>query len=84
MAGSNSRRGCTVRRAVGVGSGNTVDWIEADYEGEGLRFQAEEVHRCLAAGETESAVAPLEETLALAHTMDQIRAQIGVVYDADK
>jgi predicted dehydrogenase len=69
---------------VGVGSGNTVDWIEADYEGEGLRFQAEEVHRCLAAGQTESAVAPLEETLALAHTMDQIRAQIGVVYDADK
>jgi hypothetical protein len=29
-------------------------------------------------------VAPLEETLALAHTMDQIRSQIGVVYDADK
>ncbi|HTN81380.1 MAG TPA: Gfo/Idh/MocA family oxidoreductase [Acidimicrobiales bacterium] len=68
---------------VGVGTGNTVDWIEAGYDGEGLRFQAEEVHRCLAAGHTESDVAPLDETVALARTMDDIRAQIGVVYAAD-
>jgi predicted dehydrogenase len=68
---------------VGVGSGNSVDWIEADYDGEGLRFQAIEVQRCLAAGESESPVAPLDETIALAHTMDEIRAQIGVVYAAD-
>jgi len=68
---------------VGVGSGNSVDWIDADYEGEGLRFQAIEVHRCLAAGERESPVAPLDETIALARTMDDIRAQIGVVYAAD-
>ncbi len=68
---------------VGVGSGNNVDWIEADYDGEGLRFQAIEVQRCLAAGESESPVAPLDETIALADTMDEIRAQIGVVYAAD-
>ncbi len=68
---------------VGVGSGNTVDWIDAGYEGEGLRFQVEEVHRCLAAGRTESDIAPLDETIALAHTMDDIRRQIGVVYGAD-
>ena len=68
---------------VGVGSGNTVEWTDAGYEGEGLRFQAEEVHRCLAAGRTESDVAPLDETIALARTMDDIRAQIGVVYGAD-
>ena len=68
---------------VGVGSGNSVDWVEADYEGEGLRFQAIEVHRCLAAGERESPVAPLDETIEIAHTMDEIRAQIGVVYAAD-
>ncbi|HMK10485.1 MAG TPA: Gfo/Idh/MocA family oxidoreductase [Acidimicrobiales bacterium] len=69
--------------SVGVSTGNTVDWIEAGYEGEGLRFQAEEVHRCLASGHTESDVAPLDETIALARTMDDIRAQIGVVYAAD-
>ena len=75
--------GCTDRPASVSGSGNSVEWIDADYEGEGLRFQAIEVQRCLAAGETESPVAPLDETIALAHTMDDIRAQIGVVYAAD-
>ena len=65
------------------GSQATVEWIEADYEGEGLRFQAEEVQRCLAAGRTESDIAPLDETVALARTMDDIRAQVGVVYAAD-
>ncbi len=68
---------------VGVGASGTIEWIDAEYEGEGLRFQAEEVHRCLAAGRTESDIAPLDETVALARTMDEIRAQIGVVYAAD-
>ena len=68
---------------IGVGSGNSVDWIEAGYDGEGLRFQAIEVQRCLAAGERESPVASLDETIELAQTMDEIRAQIGVVYAAD-
>jgi predicted dehydrogenase len=68
---------------VGVGTSAALEWIDADYEGEGLRFQAEEVQRCLAAGRTESEIAPLDETLALARTMDEIRAQIGVVYAAD-
>jgi hypothetical protein len=68
---------------VGVGAGDKLEWTEAGYEGEGLRFQAIEVHRCLAADETESPIAPLDETIALARTMDDIRAQIGVVYAAD-
>ena len=68
---------------VGVGSGTSVEWIDAPYEGEGLRFQAEEVQSCLAAGRPESEVVPLDETIALARTMDDIRAQIGVVYAAD-
>ena len=68
---------------VGLGTSAALEWIDADYEGEGLRFQAEEVHRCLAAGRTESDIAPLDETLALARTMDDIRAQVGVVYAAD-
>lgn len=51
--------------------------------GEGLRYQVAEVHRCVRAGELESPVVPHAETLRLAHTMDRIRAQIGVRYPGE-
>jgi predicted dehydrogenase len=48
--------------------------------GHGLRYQADEVGRCLRGGLTESPVMPLEETLAIMATMDEIRRQIGLRY----
>ncbi|HEY8060863.1 MAG TPA: hypothetical protein VID94_19000, partial [Acidimicrobiales bacterium] len=57
--------------------------IDAAYVGEGLRFEVEEVHRCLAAGLTESPVMALDETVAIAGVLDFIRAQIGVVYPGE-
>ncbi len=57
--------------------------IDGSYEGNGLRFEIEEVHRCLSEGSTESSVMPLDETLALAATLDAIRAQVGVVYPGE-
>jgi predicted dehydrogenase len=59
------------------GSGKT---LEFPYEGKGLRFQAEEVGRRLHAGEKQSPVIPLDETLSIMRTMDQIREQIGLRY----
>jgi predicted dehydrogenase len=56
---------------------------DAPIEGEGLKYQVAEVHRCLRAGELESAVIPHSETLNLAATMDRIRAQIGVRYPGE-
>lgn len=53
---------------------------EFPYEGKGLRFQAEEVGRRLHAGETQSPVIPLDETLSIMRTMDLIREQIGLRY----
>jgi predicted dehydrogenase len=41
-------------------------------EGRGLRHQADEVARLLAAGETESALMPLDETVAIMTTMDRV------------
>ncbi len=49
-------------------------------EGSGLRFEAEEVARCLRAGLTESPLVPLDETLAIASAMDDVRRQIGLRY----
>src|ERR1700735_99406 len=37
-----------------------VERIDASYEGNGLRFEIDEVHRCLVEGRTESAVIPLD------------------------
>jgi predicted dehydrogenase len=66
--------------SITVASAGGVEHIDGSYEGNGLRFQVDEVHRCLAAGETESTVMPLDETIVLASTLDAIRAQIGLVF----
>ena len=60
-----------------------IEEFDGSYEGNGLRFEIEEVHRCLAAGETESATMTLDETLGLAGTLDAIRAQIGLVFPGE-
>jgi predicted dehydrogenase len=63
--------------------GGTSEVIDCSFEGEGFEFEIAEVHRCLAAGLTESPTMPLAESLALATAMDEIRAQIGVVYPGE-
>ena len=57
--------------------------VDATFEGNGYEFEIAEVHRCLAAGLTESPTMPLAETLALAEAMDGIRAQIGLTYPGE-
>ena len=57
--------------------------IDTSWEGEGLRFQVEEVHRCLEAGLLESPVMPWRETMGIARVLDDIRAQVGVRYPGE-
>ena len=54
--------------------------VEIPVEGNGLRFQAAEVGRCLREGRTESALLPLDETVSIMTTMDEVRRQIGLTY----
>lgn len=54
--------------------------VEAGWEGDGLRFQVDEVHRCLDLGLRESPQMPIDETIAIAEVMDEVRNQLGVVY----
>ncbi|MBI2503428.1 MAG: Gfo/Idh/MocA family oxidoreductase [Candidatus Latescibacteria bacterium] len=49
-------------------------------QGNGYHYEAAEVGRCLRAGEKESPLMPLDETLAIARLMDQARAQWGLRY----
>ena len=43
-----------------------------------------EAQRCFTAGLTESPAMKLEETLALMGVLDEVRRQIGLVYESDR
>ncbi len=50
----------------------------------GYEYEAREVMACIGDGKIESAVMPLDETLSIMKTMDEIRAQWGLEYPADR
>ncbi len=50
------------------------------HEGRGMRHEATEVGRCLRTGQLESKVMPLNETVSIMRTMDEVRRQIGLTY----
>jgi predicted dehydrogenase len=52
-------------------------------QGNGYRAEVAEVARCLHAGELESPLVPLDETVAILELLDDARAQLGVRYPAD-
>jgi len=64
------------------------DWssetFEIPFEGNGYNYEAAEVMRCLRGGRLESALMPLDETLAVMGTMDTIRQQWHLSYPADQ
>lgn len=53
---------------------------ELPFDSNGYQFEIMEVNRCLRSGLKESSLMPLEESLAIMQTMDEIRQQIGVHY----
>jgi predicted dehydrogenase len=62
--------------------GGTTEQITLPRRGNGMGYEAEEVMACLAAGRTESELVPLRTTLEVMRLLDDVRAQIGVVYPA--
>ena len=46
--------------------------------GDGMRFEIEEVHRCLAQGRQESSVMSWQDSLLLARTVDAVKQQVGL------
>jgi predicted dehydrogenase len=60
--------------------GQPDEVIELPYVGNGYNYEALEVAQCVAAGQTESLIMPLDETLAIMKTMDTLRAQWGIKY----
>jgi predicted dehydrogenase len=50
----------------------------------GFGYEAAEVMRCLGAGETESPIMPLDETVCVLETMDEIRESWGLRYPGEE
>ena len=57
--------------------------IDMPVVGNGYNYEAAEVGRCLREGRTESEVMPLDETLAIMRTLDEVRAQWGLRYPGE-
>ncbi|KAJ6644319.1 Trans-1,2-dihydrobenzene-1,2-diol dehydrogenase [Pseudolycoriella hygida] len=49
----------------------------------GLTYEAEEVRKCIRGGKLQSTTVSLNDSLDIARIQDEIRRQIGVVYEAD-
>jgi predicted dehydrogenase len=59
-------------------NGEAADEMERPATGRGYAHQAEEVHRCLAAGLTESPVLPLADTLDVQWVLEEALGQLGI------
>jgi dihydrodiol dehydrogenase / D-xylose 1-dehydrogenase (NADP) len=62
--------------------GNVFDTqtVHAPTRGNGYNYEAVEVGQCLRAGQLESKVLPVDESVAIMETLDAIRAQWGLIY----
>lgn len=60
-----------------------LESYESDVAGRGMQFQAQEAERVIAAGELSSPLLPPVESVAIMATLDEIRAQIGLVYPGE-
>jgi dihydrodiol dehydrogenase / D-xylose 1-dehydrogenase (NADP) len=63
--------------------GEEPEQFEDNREFDGYAFEAEEAMNCLRAGKLESSIMPLAETQAIMATLDEIRKQWGLRYEAD-
>jgi predicted dehydrogenase len=64
-------------------NGKPAETVILPLEATGYNYEAAEVGRCLRAGLTESAVMPLDESLVIMQTMDELRRQWGLVYPGE-
>lgn len=67
-----------------VTAGARQETIHRPMVGNGYVHEAEEVMRCIREGRTESPLMPLDETLAIMRTLDDLRAQWGLVYPQER
>ena len=74
---------CPPALTLGI-HGKPEDVLQLPFAGNGYQFQVIEAAACIMAGRIESPVMPLDETLTVMQTMDEIRRQIGLKYPMEE
>jgi predicted dehydrogenase len=64
--------------------GRVLEDYVSDFEGRGMQYQALAAERLIAAGLTDSDVLPIDETVAIMATLDEIRELVGVRYPGEE
>ena len=63
--------------------GSVLESFASQIEGRGMQYQALEAESIIAEDRRDSDILPIDESVAIMGTLDEIRRQIGVVYPAD-
>lgn len=61
-----------------------IEEYTSQFDGRGMQFQALEAARIVADGRIDGDILPIDESIAIMQTLDEIRAQIGVRYPGGK
>jgi len=61
-------------------AGSEVAHFDFPVKGNGFEYEADHVSECIQKGMTDSDIMPMEESLSIAETMDQLREQWGLKY----
>ncbi len=64
--------------------GEVLESYESHIQGRGMQFQALAAERFVAAGAHDSDILPIDETVAIMQTLDEVRRQIGLVYPSER
>jgi predicted dehydrogenase len=68
---------------VVAADGTVLEEYRSEVTGRGMQFQAEAVERLVAAGTLTGDLLPIDETVAIMASLDEIRRQIGLVYPGE-
>jgi len=64
--------------------GTVLEAYESQVEGRGMQYQAIAAERYVNAGQIDSDILPIDETVAIMGTLDEVRRQIGLVYPSER
>jgi hypothetical protein len=65
-------------------TGDVLTYTEPAIGHDGLHFEAAEAARCITAGLTQSPLRPLDDSIATMRVVDEIRRQLGIVFDEER
>ena len=63
--------------------GTVLETYESHIQGRGMQFQALAAERYVASGRNDSDILPIDETVAIMGTLDEVRRQIGLRYPSE-